>query len=301
MGLLDLGFSSSKTSSETEEEKTLRERGLESITGSETQTGIQTGSTAGTTSQTGTQAGSSTTLGTASTTGSRDTVSALESLGGAFSQDTGATLEKFLLSRLDSSSDLSGLALDKQGAFDADQFISSVVNRASGVIAGDVGTANRVAASAIGGTEATNSQAALLSSKQRESGAEALAGIEAQATAQAQNIGSQQIRDLLGIQTAEDQGLTSLISAIKGGQTFGTQATTGTEATQSTQETESAQLFEQLSTQLGLSTEDTMQTILKLIESEGTKATSRDVDTTATRSTTGKESGINVGISDFKI
>lgn len=140
-------------------------------------------------------------------------------------------------------------ALDKMNGFDPAKYVSGVVDSARSDTLSSLEEAINGNASAIGGTAATNSSAALLAGRLENNRAAALAGIESDATAKAQGILASQVAS--GNQTAgvSNDLLTQLAAVLKGGvsgtSADQTQSTTGGTTTTSGTTTAENQVTQQ--------------------------------------------------------
>lgn len=116
-------------------------------------------------------------------------------------------------------------------AFDADSYIRDMVAGASDSINNDVRANVNAIAANTGGSSSGNSAAALLENRLRTEGAAKIAGVKAEATGSAAQIASslreQQVNELSAgtgqissLVSAGDAGLTTLLNALRGGETY---------------------------------------------------------------------------------
>lgn len=235
-----LSFGSNKTKSTTTSTLTKDE------TTNQTQTGTQ--STTGTTTTSGTQSQSGTSTGTSSTnqTGTSNT-------SGTSQQQTTQTQTSFgqkvlggledavtsLLSKVTGpdASPLVNQGVGMLGDFDPESFVERTLASAQAQQGSKLDEILGGIFSRVGGTEKTNSAATLLANRARGEAAANLAGIGAQAQAQANEIVRQNVATGLAQQDSQNNLLVQLGNILKGGST----STSGASSTQTAEQQQTAQ------------------------------------------------------------
>jgi hypothetical protein len=117
--------------------------------------------------------------------------------------------------------------------FDAEAYVRGVTEAARASINNDLEANTNAIAAQTGGSQAGNSQAALLAGKLRADSAKQIAGVTAEAQGNAAqiagNLRQQQVAELQSgteqvgsLASAGDAGLTSLLNALRGGETYQT-------------------------------------------------------------------------------
>lgn len=227
--------------------------GTQSQTGTSLNTGTQSGSTKGQQSQSGT----TTTLDQSVSTALADRVKQI--LGGGITDS--------------SIADLSNAIAGRTNSFNASQFVADTVTAAKTAGEAELQESNSKYQSAIGGSAATNSMAALLAQRGTNDLNASLAGIRANATAQAEDIANKNLTTAAGVQGQLADIAAGLTGQLKGATTttdmttltdelskiLNTQAGSTAQQTQTSEQQTSqmTQLLNQLQTLLGASSEST--------------------------------------------
>lgn len=102
--------------------------------------------------------------------------------------------------------------------FDVDKFVSGIMADATARTRGGLETGVNLAETATGGTEGSNSMAALLASRLRNDATANLAGIEQEATATGHQIAGQRSNELTSLSSGINEGVLGLISSLAGAQ-----------------------------------------------------------------------------------
>lgn len=192
-----------------------------STTGSQSSTGTQSNATSGTSSTTGT------TTGTSTQTTSQFDQGTLSGLTGAVQDLLGSVMGN--RGTVDTSA-LSG--------FNPGDFVSGGMANAKAIAQASLDDNINQLISGVGGTPGTNSATALLANKLRNDTSASLAGTEANLNAQAQEIVRQNIATGQSVQNSQNDFLSNLLGALRGGNV----TTTGTEAQTTAQNTQNQQI-----------------------------------------------------------
>jgi hypothetical protein len=294
--ILGLSFGKKKTSID----QTTDINKNESVTGSQSQatTGFQQGTSSTTSTGTSSQSGTQTTTGQSNQAqtdrGTQQQTGTTTTLGADVIAGLADRVKSVLAGGV-TDANIANLAnqIAGTGNFDPNSFVSGIVGQARTRGEQQLQETNAARESVIGGTAATNSMAALLAARGRNDLDANLAGIEAQARAQAEGIRNQNLQAgvaaqggladiasnlgnvLKGGEVATDmQTLTDQISQLIGTQT-GTQTSATTGTTSETQNTVTSQLIAELVNAL----------------------TNQNVATTGTEHTTGKTKQGGGGVS----
>lgn len=102
--------------------------------------------------------------------------------------------------------------------FDVDKFVSGIMADAVARTKGELETGVNLAETATGGTQGSNSMAALLAGRLRNDATANLAGIEQEATATGHQIASQRSNELTALSSGISEGILGLISSLAGAQ-----------------------------------------------------------------------------------
>ena len=162
---------------------------------------------------------------------------------------------------------------DLSKPFDKESFVNSAVKQAEGFQATRLDELLGSAFNSIGGTDATNSMAALLSERARNDASANVAGVRVNAQQTAEEIARQNLSVASGVSAQSNSGfLTDLINAIKGGQTQTSQAESGTDSasanTTSTGSTSASESSSGTSAQQSVSLETVASLVNSLLNSQ---------------------------------
>lgn len=249
----------------------------------------KTGTASQSTTSSGTSTTGSTTAQTGTTTGNESSVTAGQTTN--FSADILAQLDQILSSQLGTggAADTATTALTErlkqiqtqasQPAFDVQGYVNGITQQAAATTQADLDSRINAILSATGSSEGGNSMAALLGNRLRNDAAANLAGIQASATAQGNQLLQQEQSNLTsqisGLSGDLVSSLNSLLSAAKGG----TQTTTGAATTASTQQQQ----------QTGTTQTSTQETLNQNVSETQTSNTQQQGLTSATAQSTTNE------------
>lgn len=145
------------------------------------------------------------------------------------SSTTGSSFSEQILSQLEAAlsrnlgtyggSNASETANAKVGNFDSEKYIADTVNAARTRTDSSLEESLGSLFSNVGGTGSTNSAAALLQGRMVNDANASIAGVQAEATANAAKIQQQNASTLASIDSAKNQSTTQLADALKGGRT----------------------------------------------------------------------------------
>lgn len=291
---LNLGFSFGKKKSSGKGTTTTDQ--LVDLTGSQTQSGTQSGTTNTSTSTSGTQttqqSGTTTQDQSQSQSGTQKTTGLTTTLGSDVI-DTVSNAVKQVLAGGINPANITALSdmIGGRTGFNGDQFVADTVNAARTRGEQTLQEQTSAASSAIGGTPATNSMAALLAQRGRNDLESNLAGIRASATAQAEDIQNKNLGAAIEAQSGIAGIGQALTEAIKGGQTT----------------TDMTSLTDQISNLIGKGTSATAgatseqqqsnQQVTQLLNTLTQLLTSQQQHTTGTEDTTQKGKSGGFGLS----
>lgn len=194
------------------------------LLGTQQQTSVQQGSTttttSGNTSTSGTQSGTQDTNQTQSQTGSTRQTGLTTSLGADVIGALSDTVKQVLGSGV-TPENIAGLSemISGRREFDGNKFVADTVAQARNRGEQSLQEQDSAFASRVGGTAKTNSMAALLAQRGRNDLETNLAGIQAQAAGQAEQIENQNLGASIEAQTGIAGIGAALAEAAKGGQT----------------------------------------------------------------------------------
>lgn len=214
---------------------------------------------------------------------STDALSILESLFAGGAEAAAGSQEAI--------SGLAGLAGERTGAFDPQQFVADTLAAAQSEFTNRAETSVNVLSSAIGGTPRDNSAAALLESKIGRDNAAALAGIRATATGQAEDIARENIGQALGANQLGIDTFLQLGDLLRGAVTTGEGEGLVTQTGEARQTALEAAQQTGVSRQLQTTESSTLDTILEIVSaitrSQQTQETQEKAKGTGTGSQTG--------------
>lgn len=220
--ILGLSFGKKKTSTtqDTAINKNETVAGSQSQATSGFQQGTQSSTTTGNQSTTGTTVNTATTDQSQTDRGSQSQSGTTQTLGADVTSALSETVKRVLgLGVNDGNlSALSDMIAGRTG-FDADAMVGGIVANARNRGEQTLQETNAARESAIGGTAGTNSMAALLAERGRNDLEANLAGVEAQARAQAEGIANQNLTAAVGAQGGVADIAGGLATAAKGGTT----------------------------------------------------------------------------------
>lgn len=265
--ILGLSFGKKKTTTD----QTSDVNKTDTLVGSQSQatTGFNQSNTAttstGNQSTTGTTTGSTTTNQQQQDTGTQRQTGTTTTLGADVTEGLSAAVKSLLAGGINDANiaSLSNMIAGRAG-FDADSMVSNIVTGARTRGEQELQERNASIQSAVGGTDITNSMAALLAERGRNDLESNLAGIEGAARAQAEGIANQNLQAGVAAQGSLADQAAGLGSVLKGAETtvdmatltdqisqlLGTQGTTQNvsqnTATAETQNTATTQLLAEL-------------------------------------------------------
>lgn len=293
MGLgLGFSFGSKKSSGKA----TTTTDQLVDLTGSQTQAGTQSGTTTTNTNTSGTsttqQSGATTQDQSQTQSGTQKTTGLTTSLGSDIISTVSDAVKSVLAGGINPANiaKLSEMIGGRTG-FNADQFVSDTVGAARTRGEETLQEQTSAASSAIGGTPATNSMAALLQQRGRNDLEASLGGVRANAVATAEDIQNKNLGAAVGAQGGLANIGTALTEALKGG------ATT----------TDMTSLTDEISNLIGKGTtasiattaeqQASSQQVTQLLDTLTQLLTSQQQHTTGTEDTTQKGKSGGFGIS----
>lgn len=226
---ISFGSNKSKTRSSTDVAKL--ETGVQSGTTSQNQTttGSQTSNTTGTQSTTGSQTTSGATSGTSSqtTTGTQQQTQTSQLL----SDSILSALEQSSLRALTAAETPQGPQIGELNGFNIGDFVSQGYQAAASQQQAQLEQSVNGLFDSVGGTASGNSMAALLANRLRGDAAANLAGVQANLTAQGNQILRENIGQSVAAQVAQQQFVTQLLAQLRGGVATTTGTGQTTEAT----------------------------------------------------------------------
>lgn len=269
MGILSF-LGGAKTDKTTAKSKSTQEQLSEATQAKEqakTSTGIT--SATGTTIEDVTKREDTTQQQAGTTTQTKGATGTQESVTSAFSEGALGTLESIFSQiggKFDGSeTDLASQLLGKVEGFDPEKFVSNLVSKTRSSIDRTLEPQLNQLASSVGGN--ANSAVALIRQQAEADAAGTLAGVEADATAQANQILTQNISAALGAQGQDQQLLALVGDLLKGGQTITTGAFTSEEEQAGEQESISRTIGTEESQAVGSQEQTQTQELTELINS----------------------------------
>lgn len=242
---------------QAESTRSSEQTGAQTQTQTGTETGSQTSTQTGTTTQTGTQTGRTQSF-------SNEALAALESMFGSAGEAAGAgraAMEQLLAA-----------TMGRVSSFNPEEYVAATLRAADQQFRDQFDPSMNAVASAIGGTADTNSMAALLKARGESEHAARMGGVQAQATATANEIMRGNIAQAGNQAQAMLQDLLSIGELLKGGQTTGEQvlASTGTQTQTGTTDTtrSSAVQADTQTTQRATETQSLLEILNMIAEAE---------------------------------
>lgn len=287
-----LSFGSSKQKSSTTENKnetTTQQQASNSNTQANTTANTNTAQT-GSTANTGTSATNQTqtNVGTTQQTGAQTgvtqnfdstTLAGLQSLVQQLTGSAGAGAANDTL-----SSQVANL-----GKFNAEDYVAGVKSSAQATADQNLDSAIGTTQAGIGGTESTNSAAALLGNRLRTDSASSVAGQVAQAQQTAAGISQGNVAAAQGAVNSQQSFLSTLLDALKGGTATTTATSTGGTTTSGTSNTSGSTSTNEAGTSASNTDTGSTSNVSTIID-QLLNGTSTDIGTDSS-TTTGKKSG----------
>jgi hypothetical protein len=290
---MGFGISFGKNKTKVNQTGTVNKTETTSQAGTEATNSTQTGTQTQQASQTGSSTGSSSTNQTSLQTGQTSGTTTTTGKQASFSDGLTSEIESAisgLLQGVNETGQVVGRGVEALGEFDAGSFVRNIMANATARSESSLDESVNGIMDRIGSSVNNNSMAALLQQRAVNDSNANLAGVQGQATAQANQILAQNLAASSGAMNETNNIGVALTNALKGGNVTSTQSTAMEELqqmlNQATGNTQTAEQNQQDST----STQQTTQVLAQIINNllNGTTST---VGTETLQGTTSKKGG----------